>query len=161
MVERGTFFEPNIGLVSQNYIESRDRYLGIGNYDEQGFRLMEEGITLKLAMFRRALTHPGLKLLAGTDAVAGAHGQNAREVMYRVQVAGQSPMAAILSITSVAADALGMADRIGAIAPGMEADIIAVDGDPLEDIAALGRVVFVMRSGVVVRRTGGQGDGRG
>ena len=154
MVERGTFFEPNIGLVSQSYIENRDRYLGIGNYDEQGFRFMEEGIALKLTMFRRVLGHPGLMLLAGTDAVAGAHGQNAREVIYRVQVANQSPMAAILSITSVAARALGMADRIGAIAPGMEADIIGVDGDPLQDISSLARIVFVMRGGVVVRRTG-------
>ncbi|MGQ0640798.1 MAG: amidohydrolase family protein [Gemmatimonadaceae bacterium] len=55
MAERGTFFEPNIGLVSQNYIEHKKNYLGIGNYTEEGFRFMEEGIPRKLAMYKRAL----------------------------------------------------------------------------------------------------------
>ena len=151
MAERGTFFEPNIGLVSQNYIENKARYLGIGNYDEAGFRFMEEGIPRKLDVFRRAVATPGLKLLAGTDATAGAHGQNAREVTYRVQTGGQPPLAAITSITSLAATALGMDDRIGAIVRGLEADLIAVDGDPTKDITALQRVVFVMKGGAVQR----------
>ena len=144
-----TFFEPNIGLVSQNYIENKSRYLGIGNYDEAGFRFMEEGIPRKLEMFKRARAIPDLWLLAGTDATAGAHGQNAREVIYRVQVAGQPPMDAIVSITSLAASALGMKERIGTAAPGFEADLIAVEGDPLTDITALRRVVFVMKGGIV------------
>ncbi len=156
MTERGTFFEPNIGLVSQNYIENKHRFLGIGNYDEQGFRYMEEGIPLKLDMFRRALEHPDLLLLGGTDAVAGAHGQNAREVIYRVQVAGLPAMDAIRSTTSVAARALGMQDEIGAVAPGLAADIIAVEGNPLEDISALRRVVFVMKAGIVYRDSRGR-----
>ncbi|MBI2615277.1 MAG: amidohydrolase family protein [Gemmatimonadetes bacterium] len=151
MAERGTFFEPNIGLVSQNYLENKARYLGIGNYDEQGFRYMEQGIPLKLAMFKRALQHPGLKLIMGTDATAGAHGQNAREIVYRVRVGGQPPMDAIIGATSLAAEALGLADRVGAVAPGMEADLIAVDGDPLSDITALQRVVFVMKGGKVYK----------
>lgn len=149
MAERGTFFEPNIGLVSQNYIENRARYLGIGNYDEAGFRFMEDGIPRKLEVFRRALRTPRLRLLAGTDATAGAHGQNAREVTYRVRTGGQAPRDAIASITSLAAVALGLGDRVGAIAPGLDADLIAVDGDPLNDIEALRRVVFVMKGGVV------------
>lgn len=149
MAERGTYFEPNIGLVSQNYLENKARYLGIGNYDEAGFRFMEEGIPRKLAMFRRALQARGLKLLLGTDATAGAHGQNAREIVYRVQVAGQASMDAITGATSLAAKALGMADRVGRVAPGLEADLIAVEGDPLVDISALRRVVFVMKAGVV------------
>ena len=148
MAFTGTFFEPNIGLVSQNYIENKARYLGIGNYDEAGFRFMEEGIPRKLEMFKRARSTPQLKLLAGTDATAGAHGQNAREVIYRVQVGGQSATDALKSITVLAAEALGMRDRIGAIAPGMEADLVAVEGNPLEDITALRRVVFVMKGGV-------------
>jgi imidazolonepropionase-like amidohydrolase len=151
MAQRGTFFEPNIGLVSQNYLENKARYLGIGNYDEAGFRFMEDGISMKLAMFRRAVRTPGLKLLAGTDAVAGAHGQNARETIYRVQVAGQPAVDAIRAITSLAAESLGLKDRIGAVAPGMDADLIAVDGDPLTDITALGRVVFVMKGGNVYK----------
>ncbi|HEX6314902.1 MAG TPA: FG-GAP-like repeat-containing protein [Gemmatimonadaceae bacterium] len=144
-----TFFEPNIGLVSQNYLENKARFLGIGNYDEAGFRFMEEGIPRKLAMFKRALLVPNLPLIAGTDATAGAHGQNAREVIYRVATGGQSAMDAITSITSVAASALGLGDRVGAIAEGLEADLIAVDGDPQRDMTALQRVVFVMKGGAV------------
>ena len=151
MAERGTFFEPNIGLLLQNYIRNKAKYLGIGNFNEEGFAFMEKGIPLNLDMFKRALKIKGLKLLMGTDAGAGAHGQNAEEIVYRVQTAGQPAMDAILSATSVAAEALGMKDRIGVIAPGYEADLIAVDGDPSADITALRRVVFVMKEGKVRR----------
>lgn len=151
MVQRGTYFEPNIGLVSQNYIEHKAQYFGTGNFDEAGFKFMEDGIPLKLSMFKRALKISGLKLLMGTDAGAGAHGQNARETIYRVQVGGQAPMAAIIATTSLNAEALGLKDRIGTLAAGYDADIIAVDGDPLKDIAALRRVVFVMKGGKVYK----------
>lgn len=151
MAERGTFFEPNIGLVSQNYIENKARYLGIGNYDEAGFRFMEEGIPRKLEMFRKALRTTGLRLIMGTDATAGAHGQNARETIYRVRVAGQGAMQALTQTTSGNASALGLEDSIGVLRPGMVADLIAVDGDPVRDIGALRRVVFVMKGGRVFR----------
>ena len=151
MVERGTFFEPNIGLVSQNYIENKQRYLGTGNYDEAGFAFMQKGIPLKLAMFKNAMTHKGLKLIMGTDATAGAHGQNARETVSRVKQAGQDPMEAIFGTTSLAAEALGLKDRVGSLAPGMEADLVAVAGDPLQDITALQRVAFVMKGGKVAK----------
>jgi imidazolonepropionase-like amidohydrolase len=151
MAGRGTFFEPNIGLLLQNYIENKDRYLGIGNFNDAGFGFMEKGIPLNLEMFRRAIKVKGLKLLMGTDAGAGAHGRNAREILYRVQRAGQPPMDAIVGATSLAAEALGLQTVIGSIAPGFEADLIAVDGDPVKDIAALGRVVFVMKSGTVYK----------
>jgi imidazolonepropionase-like amidohydrolase len=151
MAERGTFFEPNIGLVSQNYIENKQHYLGVGNYDEAGFAFMEKGIPLKLAMFQNALRHKSLKLIMGTDATAGAHGQNARETVYRVAKGGQPAADAIAGTTSLAAEALGLKDRIGTLAPGLEADLIAVAGDPLTDITALQRVVFVMRGGKVYK----------
>jgi imidazolonepropionase-like amidohydrolase len=151
MAQRGTYFEPNIGLVSQNYLENKQRYLGTGNYTEDGFKATEEGIPLKLAMFKRAMAHKDLKIIMGTDATAGAHGQNAREIIYRVQVAGQPAMNAIVAATSLNAEALGMGDRIGRVAPGFEADLIAVDGNPLADITALQRVVFVMKGGRVYR----------
>jgi imidazolonepropionase-like amidohydrolase len=94
---------------------------------------------------------PGLKVVFGTDAVAGAHGCNAEEFIDRVRDAGVEPMAAMVSANALGAEALGMGDRIGSIAPGLEADVIALAGDPLEDITAVRRVVFVMKGGVVYK----------
>jgi imidazolonepropionase-like amidohydrolase len=150
MAERGTFFEPQTGLLLQNYLENKARFSG-GNFDEAGFKFMEDGIPLNDAMFKMAIKHKGLKINMGTDAVAGAHGQNAREIIYRVQKGGQAAMDAIMGATSINADAMGMQDKIGSLAPGMEADLIAVDGDPLTDITALRRVVFVIKGGNVYR----------
>ncbi len=104
-----------------------------------------------LAVFQQALRRPKLRIVFGTDAVAGAFGKNWEELIYRVQVGGQAPMAAIVSATSVSAQALALGDSIGAIAPGLEADLIGVDGNPAEDITALRRVVFVMKGGRVVK----------
>ena len=151
MAERGTFFEPQTGLLLQNYLENKGRFLGDGNFDEAGFKFMQEGIALNDAMFKLAIRHKALKINMGTDAVAGAHGQNAREIIYRVQKGGQPAMDAIMGATSINADAIGLKDRIGALAPGMEADLIAVEGDPLADISALLRVAFVMKGGKVYR----------
>jgi imidazolonepropionase-like amidohydrolase len=94
---------------------------------------------------------PGLDVVLSTDAVAGAHGHNAEELICRVTDAGQRPMDAIVSATSRAARVLGLGDRTGAVAEGLDADIIAVDGDPLRDVTALRRVAFVMRRGQVYR----------
>jgi len=151
MAARGVYFEPNIGLVSQNYLENRSRYYGIGNFDDQGFAFTEKGIPMKLAMFKNALKVNGLKLLMGTDAGAGAHGRSAEEIIYRVQMAGQRPADALAGATSLNAQSIELADRIGTLAAGMDADLIAVDGDPIKDITALRRVAFVMRAGTVYK----------
>jgi len=151
MQQHGTYFEPNIGLVSQNYLENKSRYFGIGNFNEEGFAFTEKGIPMKREMFKRALTVSGLKLLMGTDAGAGAHGRSAEEIIYRVQVAGQSARDALRDATSLNAQSLNLGNRIGSIAGGFEADLIAVDGDPLQDITALRRVVFVMKGGKVYK----------
>ncbi len=156
MAARGTYFEPQTGLLLQNYIENKARYMGIGNYNEAGFKFMEEGIPLNDAMFKMALRHKGLKMTMGTDAVAGAHGRNANEIIHRVQVDGQAPMDAIVATTSINAEAMGLQSMIGTLAPGMEADLIVVDGDPLSDITALRRVVFVMKGGTVYRNVAGR-----
>src|SRR5207245_353126 len=105
------------------YLDNRAKYEGIGNYNEEGFRAMEKAIPLAVATVRRALATAGLKMVYGTDAVAGAHGHNAEDLVCRVKEAGQSPMEAILSATSLAARSLGLQDVIGALAPGMEADL--------------------------------------
>jgi imidazolonepropionase-like amidohydrolase len=149
MAEHGTYFDPNIGLVAQNYLANRPKYQGIGNYDDAGFAAMEKTIPVNLEMFKRALQVKNLKMVFGTDAVAGAHGHNVEELIYRVQKGGQDPSAAVISITSLAAQSMRMDKEIGSLLPGMEADLIAVDGDPLKDITALRRVVFVMKGGRV------------
>jgi imidazolonepropionase-like amidohydrolase len=151
MADRGVYFDPNVGVVLQNYMRNRSKYLGIGNYTEQGFAYMEKGIALNEAMIKKAVATPGLKLVLGTDANAGAHGRNADEAIARVKQSGQNPMDAIISATSLSAKSLNMDTMIGSIAPGMEADIIAVQGDPTTDITALSNVVFVMKGGKVYR----------
>ena len=152
MVERGMFLEPQF-LVTHNYLENKSRFLGIGNYTEEGFAFMQKNMPIKTAMITKAVRVPGLKVVFGTDAVAGAHGRNAEEFIYRVRDAKQPPMDAIVSATSRAAESLGLQDQIGAIAPGFEADVIAVEGDPLTDITAVRRVVFVMKGGVVYKNS--------
>jgi imidazolonepropionase-like amidohydrolase len=149
MARRGTYFDPQCGLVFHNYLENRAKYEGIGNYNAEGFAAMERAIPLAEATFRRAMLIPNLKVVFGTDAVAGAHGRNAEEMECRVIRGRQSPMKVIISATSLAAEALGMDKVIGSIAPGYEADIIAVEGDPSRDITALQRVRFVMKGGRV------------
>lgn len=151
MAERGTWFDPQCGLVFHNYLDNRAKYEGIGNYNEEGFRAMEKAIPLAVAAVRRALATAGLNVVYGTDAVAGAHGHNAEDLVCRVKEAGQPPLDAIVSATSLAARSLGLADQIGEIAPGMQADLIAVEGDPSRDITALRRVRFVMKAGRVYR----------
>ena len=152
MAERGTYFDPNVGLVLQNYLENKAKFLGIGNYTEEGFAAMEKSIPVVIDMFKRALRTPKLKIVYGTDAVAGAHGRNIEEAIVRVNAGGQKPMDAIVSLTSLSAEALQMKDTIGAIAPGLQADLVAVDGDPTTDITALRRVVFVMKGGQIYRK---------
>src|SRR5205809_7902356 len=115
---------------------------------------MERALPLVAQDIRMALATPGLKVVYGTDAVAGADGHNAEDLVCRVQKAGEAPMHAIQAATSLNAEALGLAQQIGAIAPGLEADIVAVDGDPLRDITALRRVSFVMQAGRGVRNDG-------
>jgi imidazolonepropionase-like amidohydrolase len=151
LAAHGTYIDPNIGLVKQNYLDNRAKYDGIGNYNAEGFAAMEKAIPIDLMMFKQALATPKLKIVFGTDAVAGAHGRNAEELIYRVQKGGQDPAAAIVSITSLSAESLGLSSQVGTVAPGMAADLIAVDGDPLKDITALRRVVFVMKGGKVVK----------
>jgi imidazolonepropionase-like amidohydrolase len=151
MAAHGTYFDPNIDLIFRNYFENKARYLGTPGYTEEGFAAMEKAVPRVLDIFKKALRTPHLKIVFGTDAVAGAHGRNFQELEYRVRAGGQDPMSAITSASSLAAESLGLGDRTGTLAPGYDADLIAVAGDPLEDIGALEHVVFVMKGGKVVR----------
>jgi imidazolonepropionase-like amidohydrolase len=153
MAEKGTYLDPQAGLVIENYLLNKDKYLGTSGYTAEGFAAMEKILPVDHEIVEHAAKTPGLKMVFGTDAVAGAHGRNAEEFIDRVRDCGVDPMAAMISATSLGAEALGMADQIGSIAPGWQADMIALDGDPLKDITAVRRVVFVMKGGVVYKNT--------
>ncbi|HUJ15017.1 MAG TPA: amidohydrolase family protein [Thermoanaerobaculia bacterium] len=148
MAEHGTYFDPQVALVFRNYIERRASY---PNISDEAIRILSDAIPQADALVERAMKIPNLKIVFGTDAVAGAHGENARELVARVKEAHVPPMQALVSAQSLSAEALGLGGKIGSIAPGYDADIIAVDGDPVADITATQRVVFVMKKGEVVR----------
>ena len=95
MAQRGVYFDPNF-LVLHNYLDNKPKFLGIGNYTEEGFAAMEKGLPLVAEVLKRARTHH-VKIVLGTDAVAGAHGRNAEEFIYRVKDGGDKPMDAITS----------------------------------------------------------------
>ena len=151
MKDANVYYDPNIGLILHNYIENKNRYLGSGNFTEESFAFMEQMLPTLGPLFARALK-TGVRMPLGTDAVAGAHGQNAREIVARVKDGGQAPMAAIISATSLAAESLGLATLIGTVQAGYEADLVAVPGDPVKDIGKLRDVKFVMKGGRVFKR---------
>jgi imidazolonepropionase-like amidohydrolase len=154
IAEKGTYFDPQVGLLLENYLVNRERYVGTPFYPktEEAFKSnFDKIVPMNIELIKRAARTAGLKTVYGTDAVAGAHGRNAEDFIYRVRDGGLDPMVVMVSANSLGAEALGMSDQIGSIAPGLEADIIALDGDPLKDITAVRRVMFVMKGGVVYK----------
>jgi len=146
MVQHGTFFDPNL-LVLHNYLDNRS---GFPSFSEETLATLEKGIAPMADALRRARAHH-VKIVFGTDAVAGAHGRNAEEFVYRVKEAGEKPMDVLVSATSLSAQSLGLGETTGALAVGYAADIVATDGSLLDDITAVRRVRFVMKAGKVYR----------
>jgi imidazolonepropionase-like amidohydrolase len=151
MAQKDTWLDPQAGLVMENYLQNKEKFLGTPGFPEEAFPMIEKVIPMYHDFMQRALKIPGLRIVFGSDALAGSHGRNAEEFIDRVRDVGMDPMAAMVSANSLGAQALGLADQIGSIAPGMQADIIALDGDPLKDITAVRRVMFVMKGGVVYK----------
>jgi imidazolonepropionase-like amidohydrolase len=108
-----------------------------------------EGDEIQRQAFKKA-TQMGVKIAYGTDAGVYPHGFNARQFAWQVRY-GQTPMEAIRSATVSAADLIGRGNEAGSLEPGKWADLIAVKGDPLQDVAILEKVVFVMREGKVYK----------
>ena len=151
MAAEGMYYGPHVNLVFENYFENRERYIGVGNYTEEGFEHMEQAKPVMEQLFREALSVPDLKIVFGTDAVAGAHGKNWEELIFRVEQGGQDPMAAIVSATSLAAQSMGLGDQIGSLVDGYQADLLVLPGNPLTDISLLREAVMVMKGGQVVK----------
>src|SRR5215469_9096420 len=153
MAEKGIYFDPQAGQLIQNYLDNRARYAGTPFFPKtpQEFDPMKELLPIAHETVQRARMVSGLKIVFGTDALAGMHGHNVEDLINRVLEGGVAPMDALVSANSLAAEAMKMTDQIGALAPGLEADIIAVNGDPLRDITATRQVIFVMKGGVVYR----------
>ncbi len=152
MARAGTWFEPQCELVNRNYLDHKEWFRGIGNYNDEGFAAMERALTLRKALVARYRKVPGLRVIYGTDAVAGAHGQNARDMVCRVKENGELAVDVITSATSRSAESLGLGKEIGRIAPGFQADLVAFDGDPRTDPESFMRVAFVMKGGIVHRQ---------
>jgi len=144
MKERGTYLVADI--YNDDYIMSQYRRLG---FPEKILEKERQIGKLQRENFRKA-ARAGVKLAYGTDAGVYPHGWNGKQFAVMVRY-GLTPMQAIQAATTSAADLLGWSDRVGAVAPGLYADLIAVDGDPLADITELERVKFVMKGGTVYR----------
>src|SRR5687768_2782757 len=141
MKEHGTFFCPTVA-AGESLLEQRT-----------GYRMGEPlppTLRAKQATIRAAVD-AGVALCAGGDSGVFTHGDNAKELELLVQY-GLTPLQALMSATSVNADMLEMKDRLGAIRPGLLADLVAVNGDPTQEIGALRRVQLVMKGGVVYGR---------
>lgn len=145
MAERGTYFDPNL-LVLHNYLDNRAGF----DFGQSALDTIEKGIAPTIDALRRARAHH-VKIVFGTDAVAGSHGRNAEEFIYRVREGHDPPADVLMSATSMSAASLGLGNRIGTIAAGYDADLVATDGNPLADITAVRRVVFVMKAGRVYK----------
>ncbi|MBI3793095.1 MAG: amidohydrolase family protein [Gemmatimonadetes bacterium] len=150
MAERGTWFDPQCTMVFDNYLEHRLTWFAGGSYAKpEGEVLLKRGRELGATLTRAAAATKGLKLAFGTDAVAVGNGRNTDDLLCRVERGGQRPMDVIVTATSRNAESLGLANELGAIAPGLAADLIVVAGNPAADIHALSRVGLVMRGGIV------------
>ena len=144
MKQKGTYFAPT--LYVGHSIMNDNQVLNIPAHQVEREKMMQ-GTQEKA--FTIALAHQ-LPIAFATDAGVFPHGENAREFKLRVDL-GQSPMAAIEGATRLAAEAMGWSDRVGTLAPGHFADLVAVDKDPLADITELERIRFVMKGGVVYK----------
>jgi len=145
MKAKGTFFVPTIS--AGKYVAEQAKLPGI-YHPLVVPKALEIGPQIQ-ETFRKAYKR-GVKIAFGTDAGVYPHGDNGKEFAYMVE-AGMPALEAIKSATAVNAQILGMADKIGAIEPGMLADIVATDENPLKNIKTMAKVSFVMKDGVIYK----------
>jgi imidazolonepropionase-like amidohydrolase len=144
MVRRGTVWVPTIDH-NRYYVEAKDEY----GFAPEAIPPLEDYITKNLEATKRAVK-AGVKLGMGSDAVYSMFGQNTRELEWFVK-AGMTPAQALATATTIPAELLDRKDRLGRIAPGFAADVVAIDGRPLENIHdVIAGVRWVMKDGRVV-----------
>jgi imidazolonepropionase-like amidohydrolase len=144
MVERGTYLVAD--MFDGDWMLQEGPRLG---YSDEVLRKTEMTNDAQRENFAKAVK-AGVRIAFGTDSGIYPHGMNAKNLAFHVRF-GQTPMEAIRSATLVSAELLGWEDRVGSLRPGRFADLIAVDGDPLDDITVLEDIPFVMKGGEVVK----------
>lgn len=144
MKERGTYLVPQV--FSPEVLHQFEQ----AGMPDVVLKKARAAFAAQLDGFKRALKS-GVKIAFGTDAGVYPHGENPRQLTRMVN-AGMAPLEALRSATVNAADLLGWSDRVGALKPGLYADLIAVPGNPLDDMTVVEHVRFVMKGGAVVRR---------
>jgi imidazolonepropionase-like amidohydrolase len=146
MIERGTYYVPTI-TAGKSVAERAE----IDGFFPEMVRPKAREIGPLIQNTFAEAYQAGVKIAFGTDAGVFDHGENYREFIYMVE-AGMPPIEAIRSATWNAADLLGELDNLGSIEAGKLADIVAVEGDPLNDIQRLSDVHFVMRDGQIFKQ---------
>ena len=144
MKQRGTFLVPTVYVGYAVEEHAKEWHLPE--------KMVEKARTLnarKMECLRKAV-QAGVKIAYGTDAGVFPHGENAKDFRYLVEL-GMTPMRAIQTATTSAAELLGQTEKLGSVAPGKFADIVAVGSDPLKDITVLEKILFVMKGGVVYK----------
>jgi imidazolonepropionase-like amidohydrolase len=144
MKQHGTYLVPTLYL--QDWMTENYKKIGLPDF------IVPKMLTV-IAEARQHLSHAfasGVKVALGTDAAVYPHGLNGHEFNAMVKL-GLTPLQAIQAGTVNAADLLGWSDRVGSIEPGKYADLVAVEGDPLQDVTTLERVKWVMKGGQVVK----------
>jgi imidazolonepropionase-like amidohydrolase len=152
LAARHTALVPTLYLPT-HYLEHRERFVAFDPFTWSFFEKLQANNLANAARAKKG----GVWIVSGSDAVAGLHGQNPRELVWLVK-AGLTPAEALRAATVDDAVLLGLEGKVGEIKPGAFADLIAVPGDPTKDITAVEHVVFVMKSGKVVRSEGPSKD---
>jgi imidazolonepropionase-like amidohydrolase len=146
MKEHGTWFVPTIS--AGRFVAEKAK---IDGYFPEVVRPKAAAIGPQIQETFGRAWRAGVKIAFGTDQGVAPHGENGREFVYMVE-AGMPPMAAIKSATLEGARLTGLEKDLGTVEPGKIADLVAVPGDPLVDIAQMTRVSFVMKNGIVHRQ---------
>jgi imidazolonepropionase-like amidohydrolase len=144
MVERGTYLVAD--MFDGDWMLQEGPRLG---YSDEVLQKTEMTNDAQRENFAKAV-EAGVKIAFGTDSGIYPHGMNAKNLAFHVRF-GQTPMEAVRSATVVSAELMGWEDRVGSLQPGRFADLIAVEGDPLDDVTVLEDIPFVMKGGEVVK----------